>query len=77
MDRIAAGLLIVAAVLAFNAGMLREAFAEDLGGRISAEIAVKPPPAPACETSGNRAMSLLLCLAALQQPSVSGAPQKV
>ena len=37
MSRIATGLLIVAVVLAFNAGMLRDAFAEDQAMRARLE----------------------------------------
>ena len=61
MHRIAAALLIAAAGVALNAGMLRDAFARD----------VPPPAASGTETLGagsSSLVSLLMVLEALRQP---------
>ena len=67
MTRIAAGLLIVASVLAFNSGFLTPAQAEDQALRVRLE-AVKTASCPApVESRASRVASLLMCLSALQQ----------
>jgi hypothetical protein len=74
MHRIAASLLIVAAVLALNGGMLREAFAGEPALRL-------PPPktdllqTPAAQSG--KILSLLLILEALRQEPASLDRQKV
>lgn len=68
MHRIATALLITAAVLALNGGMLREAFAEQAAARL---------PAPRLDTvqpiavRSAKVLSLLLILEALRQNPVS------
>lgn len=72
MHRIAAALLIVAAVFALNGGMLREAFAKDMGVQPITKADVAQP----IETRSTRVLSLILALQALQaQPTVL-TPQK-
>ncbi len=65
MHRIAAAMLIAAAVLALNGGMLREAFARDVVA------------APAAATSSSRTLALLMTLEALRQAPSALVPQKV
>lgn len=74
MSRIATGLLIVAAVLVFNAGMLRDVFAEDQVVRVKLENSAKPESC-AAEPRGARVMALLLCLEALRPAGVATAPK--
>jgi hypothetical protein len=74
MSRIATGLLIVAVVLAFNAGMLRDVFAEDQAVRAKFETTAKPESC-AAEPRGARVMALLLCLEALRPASLPAAPK--
>jgi hypothetical protein len=74
MHRIAASLLIVAAVLALNGGMLREAFAGEPAWRLP------PPKTDVLQTVAVRSgkvLSLLLILEALRQAPISLDPQKV
>lgn len=74
MSRIATGLLIVAAVLAFNAGMLRDVFAEDQMVRVKLEATGKPESC-AAEPRAARVMALLLCLEALRPASLPATPK--
>ncbi|HWA18867.1 MAG TPA: hypothetical protein VG757_07695 [Devosia sp.] len=74
MSRIATGLLIVAAVLAFNAGMLRDVLAEDQSVRVKLETSVKPDNC-AAGPRGTRIMALLLCLEALRPAGLSAGPK--
>lgn len=74
MSRIVTGLLIVAAVLALNAGMLRDVFAEDQAMRVKLEASAKPESC-AAEPRGSRVMALLLCLEALRPAGQLAAPK--
>ncbi|MBI4921752.1 MAG: hypothetical protein HY834_08380 [Devosia nanyangense] len=74
MNRIAAALLITVAVLALNAGTLREAFAGEAMARLPAALPASLMPAPVRST---KVLSLLLILEALRQAPVSLDPQKV
>jgi hypothetical protein len=76
MSRIATGLLIVGAMLAFNGGLLRDAMAEDQVVRVKLEAAAKGDTC-ATEPRGSRVMSLLLCLEALRQAPAPVASPKV
>jgi len=65
MHRIAAAILIAAAVLAMNGGMLREAFAEEFRPAIvRAEL---PQPV---QTKSAKLLSLLVVLESLRQEQV-------
>ena len=68
MHRIATALLITAAVLALNGGMLRGAFAEEMAAR-------SPPPrldvAQPVAARSAKVLSLLLILESLRQAPVS------
>ena len=67
MHRIAAALLIAAAVLAMNGGMLREAFAEEY--RPAAAV-VRVEALPPVQTRSAKLLSLLVVLESLRQEQV-------
>jgi hypothetical protein len=73
MHRIAAALLIAAAVLALNGGMLREAFAAPAPAAPAGRVEIGQP----IETRGSRILSLVLVLEALRQAGPAAADQKV
>lgn len=74
MHRIAAALLITAAVLALNAGMIRDAFAEGNWVARNAEpVRVSTQPAP----GSSRLLSLLLVLETMRQSGVTLDGRKV
>jgi len=70
MSRIAAALLIVIAMLAFNGGLLRPAFAESVAARLpTPSVEVKQPVA----IRSGRILTLLMTLEALRvtQPTAT------
>jgi hypothetical protein len=68
MNRIASALLIAAAVLALNGGMLREAFADSWRPAPMAQQVRVEPAQPA---RNSRLLSLLLVLESLRQAELS------
>ncbi len=70
MHRIASAMLIVAAVLALNAGMVREAFSAPAATVRAEPIRVEPP-------RSTRVLSLLLVLETLRQAQAAADRQKV
>lgn len=74
MPRIATAMLIAAAVLALNAGMLRDVFAR--------ELAVQPPATrleitQPLAAKSDKVLSLLLILESLRQSEIGLGAQKV
>jgi hypothetical protein len=74
MSRIATGLLIVAAGMAFNASMLRDVFAEDQVVRVKLETAGKRDNTTSVPRAA-RVMALLLCLEALRPADLPAVPK--
>ena len=74
MHRIATGLLIAAAVLVLNMGMLRDAFARDV------TVNAMPPRSEVTQplvASSDKVLSLLLILESLRQTQLGLDGQKV
>ena len=66
MDRIAAALMIAIAALVMNGGLIKDVFAEELGG---APVGAAPPSSSSPVVSGprsERVLSLLIALEALR-----------
>ncbi len=74
MHRIATAMLIAAAVLALNAGLLRDAFAAETMARSPVQIADLAQPMPVRTA---KVLSLLLILESLRQAPVPLDGQKV
>jgi len=74
MHRIATAMLIAAAVLALNAGMLRDAFARETGVTVAAPRADVVQPIAA---GSDKVLSLLLILESLRQSQLGLDSQKV
>ena len=74
MPRIAAALLIVAAVLALNSGLMGGAFARDMVGTAPP---VQPPVAEPGLPKSTKILSLLLVLESLRQAPVDLTAPKV
>ncbi len=74
MHRIATAMLIAAAVLVLNGGLLRDAFAADTVSRSPAVIAASAEP---IQFRSPKVLSLLMILESLRQAPVSLDGQKV